>query len=46
MHTLLANKAEPYPTHGYTILVAEVASNLSHCLQGSNIFSDYFLDKQ
>ncbi len=32
MHTLLSNKTQGYPTHGYTIFVAEVASTLNETL--------------
>jgi oligoendopeptidase F len=32
MHTFLSDRAQPYPTHGYPIFVAEVASTLNENL--------------
>ncbi len=40
MHTYLANSTQPYPTSGYQIFVAEVASTLNE-----NLLFHYMLDK-
>ncbi|GAB6095415.1 oligoendopeptidase F [Desulfatiferula olefinivorans] len=40
MHSYYAKKHQPYPTHGYTIFVAEVASTLNETLLGR-----YLLEK-
>jgi len=41
MHTFFANKAQPYPTHGYTIFVAEVASTLNEVLLARHLLEKY-----
>lgn len=41
MHTFLANKVQPYPTHGYTIFVAEVASTLNEILLARHLLEKY-----
>lgn len=41
MHTFLANKAQPYPNHGYTIFVAEVASTLNEVLLARHLLEKY-----
>jgi oligoendopeptidase F len=41
MHTYLANKTQPYPTHGYTIFVAEVASTLNEALLARHLLEKY-----
>ncbi|EIM65300.1 oligoendopeptidase F [Desulfobacter postgatei] len=41
MHSFLANKAQPYPTHGYTIFVAEVASTLNEALLARHLLEKY-----
>lgn len=41
MHTYLANKTQPYPTHGYTIFVAEVASTLNEALLARHLLGKY-----
>ncbi|MCG8550065.1 MAG: oligoendopeptidase F, partial [Desulfobacterales bacterium] len=41
MHTYLANKSQPYPTHGYTIFVAEVASTLNEALLARHLLEKY-----
>ncbi|WP_321493612.1 oligoendopeptidase F [uncultured Desulfobacter sp.] len=41
MHTYLANKTQPYPTHGYTIFVAEVASTLNETLLARHLLKQY-----
>lgn len=40
MHTLLADENQPYPTHGYTIFVAEVASTFNE-----RLLLDYMMEK-
>nr|WP_320191815.1 oligoendopeptidase F [uncultured Desulfobacter sp.] len=44
MHTYLANKSQPYPTHGYTIFVAEVASTLNEALLARHLLEKYTAD--
>lgn len=41
MHTFLANTSQPYPTHGYTIFVAEVASTLNEALLARHLLEKY-----
>jgi len=41
MHTYLANKTQPYSTHGYTIFVAEVASTLNEALLARHLLKKY-----
>jgi len=41
MHTFLANNAQPYPTHDYTIFVAEVASTLNEILLARHLLETY-----
>ena len=41
MHTFLSNKAQPYPTHDYTIFVAEVASTLNEALLARHLLKKY-----
>lgn len=41
MHSYYANKAQPYPTHGYTIFVAEVASTLNEALLVRHLLEKY-----
>jgi oligoendopeptidase F len=41
MHTYIANKTQPYPTHGYTIFVAEVASTLNEALLARHLLKKY-----
>lgn len=40
MHTLLSDENQPYPTHGYTIFVAEVASTFNE-----RLLLDHLLEK-
>jgi oligoendopeptidase F len=40
MHTLLANKAQPYETAGYSIFTAEIASTMNE-----QLLADYMLSK-
>jgi oligoendopeptidase F len=40
MHTLLANKAQPYETAGYSIFIAEIASTMNE-----QLLADYMLTK-
>ena len=44
MHTYLANQSQPYPTHGYTIFVAEVASTLNEALLARHLLKKYTAD--
>lgn len=44
MHTYLAGKSQPYPTHGYTIFVAEVASTLNEALLARHLLEKYTAD--
>ena len=41
MHSFLANQAQPYPTHDYTIFVAEVASTLNETLLARHLLEKY-----
>ncbi|WDP91999.1 MAG: oligoendopeptidase F [Desulfobacter sp.] len=41
MHSWYANRAQPYPTHDYTIFVAEVASTLNETLLGQHLLKKY-----
>ncbi len=41
MHTWFSNKTQPYPTHGYTIFVAEVASTLNETLLSQYLLKKY-----
>ncbi len=41
MHSYFSNKAQPYPSHDYTIFVAEVASTLNETLLGQHLLKKY-----
>ncbi len=41
MHSWYARRAQPYPTHDYTIFVAEVASTLNETLLGQYLLKKY-----
>ncbi len=41
MHSHYANQAQPYPSHDYTIFVAEVASTLNETLLGRYLLEKY-----
>lgn len=41
MHSYLSRQAQPYPTHDYTIFVAEVASTLNETLLGRHLLKKY-----
>ena len=41
MHSYYANKSQPYPSHDYTIFVAEVASTLNETLLGQYLLEKY-----
>ena len=41
MHTHYSNRAQPYPSHNYTIFVAEVASTLNETLLGRYLLEKY-----
>jgi oligoendopeptidase F len=40
MHTLLANKAQPYETAGYSIFTAEIASTMNEQLLADHMFAN------
>ncbi|WDP87593.1 MAG: oligoendopeptidase F [Desulfobacter sp.] len=44
MHSYYANHAQPYPSHDYTIFVAEVASTLNETLLGQFFLKKYETD--
>ncbi|HMO17794.1 MAG TPA: oligoendopeptidase F [Oligoflexia bacterium] len=41
MHTFFSNNKQPYPTHGYTIFVAEVASTCNEILLSNYLIDNY-----
>jgi len=41
MHSYFSNRAQPYPSHDYTIFVAEVASTLNETLLGQHLLKKY-----
>lgn len=45
IHTWLANRAQPYSNHGYSIFVAEVASTFNETLLSSYLLDKYSNDK-